>query len=391
MPPEFIDVEIFAGAGGLAIGLYRAGFTDAFFYEVDAHSCETLAHNICSDSPTLSGVVQQFDVTGITNITWRSLNIPVRLLAGGSPCQPFSLGGKHLADQDGRNLFPQLFRAMRQLCPQAVLLENVRGLLRKSFKPYFDYILRQLECPSVKPRRGELWQDHDARIRQHQQSRGYRPEYIVKHKIIDAADFGVPQNRSRVFIVATRNDLPVYEFPNPTHSRSALARAQTSGDYWERHGIPRPDVIPSNGFLPYPDFGRVPWVTVRDALRGMPAPSETEAGSMMNHWRIPGARLYSGHMGSALDMPSKTIKAGVHGVGGGENTIVEDDGSARYYTLRETARIQTFPDEHFFTGARLHVTRQIGNAVPCLLAQALASPLYAILNGRQQVRAVGAL
>ncbi len=111
----------------------------------------------------------------------------------------------------------------------------------------------------------------------------------------------------------------------------------------------------------------------------------------MNHWRIPGARLYNGHMGSALDMPSKTIKAGVHGVGGGENTVIEDDGAARYYTLRETARIQTFPDEHFFTGARLHVTRQIGNAVPCLLAEALALPLYAMLNGRHQVRAVGAL
>lgn len=391
MPPEFIDVEIFAGAGGMAIGLYAAGFRDAFFYEVDTHSCETLSHNICSQTPTLSGVVHQFDVTGLRDFRWRRLRIPVRLLAAGSPCQPFSLGGKHLADQDGRNLFPEILRAMRNLLPHAILLENVRGLLRKSFKPYFDYILRQLECPSVKPRHGELWQHHDARIRRRQRSRGYQPEYIVKWKLIDAADFGVPQNRSRVFIVATRNDLPAYEFPEPTHSRSALARVQASGEYWERHGIPRPDVIPSNGFLPYPDFGRLPWVTVRDVLNGLPEPSENEAGAWMNHWSIPGARLYNGHMGSALDMPSKTIKAGVHGVGGGENTIIEDDGSARYYTLRETARIQTFPDEHFFTGARLHVTRQIGNAVPCMLAEALARPLYAILNGEQRVRAVGAL
>jgi DNA (cytosine-5)-methyltransferase 1 len=315
MSPEFIDVEIFAGAGGLAIGLYGAGFTDAFFYEVDVHSCETLSYNICSDSPTLSGVVHQFDVTGITDFKWRSLDVPVRLLAGGSPCQPFSLGGKHLAEQDGRNLFPEIFRAMRRLHPRAVLLENVRGLLRKSFKPYFDYILRQLECPSIKPRQGELWQDHDARIHQHQQSRRYQPEYIVTSKLIDAADFGVPQNRLRVFIVATRNDLPNYEFPDPTHSRSALARVQTSGEYWERHDIPRPEVIPSNGFLPYPDFGRLPWVTVRDALNGLPEPSMNETGARMNHWLIPGARLYNGHMGSALDMPSKTIKAGVHGVG----------------------------------------------------------------------------
>jgi site-specific DNA-cytosine methylase len=198
MPPEFIDVEIFAGAGGLAIGLYSAGFTDAFFYEIDEHSCETLSHNICSQSPTLSGVVHQFDVTGLRDFRWRRLRLPVRLLAAGSPCQPFSLGGKHLADQDGRNLFPQILRAMRNLNPQVVLLENVRGLLRASFKPYFDYILRQLECPSVKPQHNELWQHHDARIQRRQRSRGYQPEYIVTWKLIDAADLGVPQNRLRV-------------------------------------------------------------------------------------------------------------------------------------------------------------------------------------------------
>ena len=94
-----------------------------------------------------------------------------------------------------------------------------------------------------------------------------------------------------------------------------------------------------------------------------------------NHWMIPGARSYTGHTGSQLDWPSKTLKAGVHGVPGGENTLLCDDGSLRYYTLREMARIQTFPDCHYFTGARSSVTRQIGNAVPCDLAAAIASPL----------------
>jgi len=80
----------------------------------------------------------------------------------------------------------------------------------------------------------------------------------------------------------------------------------------------------------------------------------------MNHWKLQGAKSYPGHSGSTMDWPAKTIKAGVHGVPGGENTIIEDAGTFRYFTLREAARIQTFPDEHLFKGARIHITRQIG-------------------------------
>jgi DNA (cytosine-5)-methyltransferase 1 len=104
----------------------------------------------------------------------------------------------------------------------------------------------------------------------------------------------------------------------------------------------------------------------------------------MNHWLINGARKYAGHAGSILDWPSKTIKAGVHGVPGGENTIVDDSGRFRYYTLREIARLQTFPDAHYFCGARMHITRQIGNAVPCLLAAAVARPLFDLLTKRER-------
>jgi DNA (cytosine-5)-methyltransferase 1 len=96
----------------------------------------------------------------------------------------------------------------------------------------------------------------------------------------------------------------------------------------------------------------------------------------MNHWDITGARSYRGHTASKLDWPSKTIKAGVHGVPGGENTFVDDKGRFRYYTLREAARIQTFPDSHVFCGARADITRQIGNAVPCVLAEVIAKPLH---------------
>jgi DNA (cytosine-5)-methyltransferase 1 len=86
---------------------------------------------------------------------------------------------------------------------------------------------------------------------------------------------------------------------------------------------------------------------------------------------IPGARLYERHTGSELDWPAKTIKAGVHGVAGGENVLVQDDGKYRYFTLREMARLQCFPDDYFFTGPRSRIIGQIGNAVPVELARVL--------------------
>src|SRR6266568_3698294 len=382
-----LDIDLFAGAGGLAVGLRAASFAPTDLYEVDPVACETLRHNNSSADATIEGRVFQEDVT---KINWRRVTEPVRLLAAGTPCQPFSLGGKHLADRDGRNLFPEVLRAVRTLKPQAVLLVNVRGLLRRAFQPYFEYVLRQLECPSVRPRPHELWQHHDERIRSYLCSPAYEPQYRVAWRLRDAADYGVPQTRQRVFIIVTRSDLPPFEFPKPTHSRAALLKSLSTGQYWERHDIPRRDVrINGNGTLSLPlepEDGRQPWRTVRDALAGLPRASAREEGSEMNHWVIPGARRYAGHAGSILDWPSKTIKAGVHGVPGGENTLVEDSGKIRYYTLREIARLQTFPDSHFFRGARMHVTRQIGNAVPCELAAAVARPLCDLLMGTQPTK-----
>jgi DNA (cytosine-5)-methyltransferase 1 len=375
---ELIDIELFAGAGGLAIGLQNAGFSPLHIFERDKHACETLRN-----SKALKCVVHEGDVC---LVDWKPYANRVKLLSAGAPCQPFSLAGKHRAENDGRNLFPEVLRAVRETRPKGVLIENVRGLLRHAFRPYVDYVLRQLECPSIKPKHNELWQNHDERIRKAQASPSYEPEYHVQWRLRDAADYGVPQSRQRVFIVATRAGLPRYEFPSPTHSRAALIREMSTGKYWTKHDIAAKKHL-SN--LPIPVGNGVhlrPWVTIRDILAKMPQPAESEANSTMNHWTIPGARRYAGHAGSALDWPAKTIKAGVHGVPGGENTVVDDKGNFRYLTLRETAKIQTFPDQHFFHGARIHVTRQIGNAVPCLLAEAIARPLFPILNEGRSAR-----
>lgn len=307
-----LDLDLFAGAGGLAIGLEKAGFAPLHLYEKDGFACETLRRNAGSAKPTLAAEIKEGDVR---EVNWESISSPVRLLAAGAPCQPFSLGGRHLAEQDGRNLFPEVFRAIRALRPQAVLLENVRGLVRPSFIPYFEYILRQLRFPSVRPAHDELWQDHDRRLQRHEKANETKPEYIVTWKAVDAADYGVPQNRHRVFIVATSPDIPKFEFPGETHSKDALLRDQMVGRYWERHGRKRP----RNSGEPPEDDGKLPWKTVRDAVARLSTPAASEADSRMNHWEIPGARIYTGHVGSVLDWPAKTIKAGVHGVPGGEN------------------------------------------------------------------------
>jgi DNA (cytosine-5)-methyltransferase 1 len=378
----FVDVELFAGAGGLALGLSMAELPPDHLIELNAQCCKTLRHNAAGSEPFVKGHIHEEDVA---EINWpERISSPVRLLSAGPPCQPFSLAGKHLAESDNRNEFPSTMRAVRALLPAAILFENVHGLSRSSFRPYLHYIFGQLECPHIAPRQGDLWQEHFSRIQKERESSGFTPLYNVTWRLINAADYGVPQVRSRVIILATRAGLPVVEIPSPTHSMAALVREQESGRYWDRHGLPTPGAWkPPKGPPGYardPEAVRLPWLTVRDGLRGLADPPPENDSQEMNHWFIPGARTYSKHDGSSPDWPSKTIKAGVHGVAGGENIMRLPDGSVRYYTLREMARLQGFPDRYYFQGTRSRIIGQIGNAVPCQLARALGEALWPALN-----------
>ena len=360
----------------MTLGLQNAGFHFTHVFEIDPPTCKTLENNRSTKGGSLHGEVCQEDVS---LLNWNEYKAPIRLLAGGAPCQPFSLAGRHLADSDDRNMFPEVLRAVRSLRPNAIMLENVQGLARPSFRPYLDYIFRQLECPSVAPRKEEEWQEHNARIYQHQRARTDRREYHVSWSLLEAADYGVPQNRRRVFVVATRADITgKFHFPLATHKKEALVRIQTNGQYWQSRRLRPAKSIPDRR-APTDFDGAAAfnaWKTVRDAISDLPSPAASESASNNNHWPIPGAKLYPGHSGSRLDWPSKTIKAGVHGVPGGENVVLLDDGTHRYFTLRETARLQGFPDDFVFCGARIHVTRQIGNAVPAGLAEAIGRELF---------------
>lgn len=276
---------------------------------------------------------------------------------------------------------------MRETQPRAILAENVKGLLRPSFKPYYDYILRELAAPFEERVNGEDWRDHDRRLAKALDDRDADPalRYDVKHLLVNAADYGIPQVRWRVFVVAFRQDLGLtgWRIPAPTHSETALWHDQASGRYWNRHGIPpRAGLVPDE--LPEPD-GKPPWRTVRDEIAELPEPREPldaklEHPKWLHHYGWPGAREYDGHTPNDLDRPAKTIKAGVHGVPGGETVLRRDDGSIRYMTVREVARVMTFPDKWRLEGPRGEQMRQLGNAVPVLLGRVMADAVAAALR-----------
>jgi DNA (cytosine-5)-methyltransferase 1 len=345
------------------------------------------------DWPLWEGDVRNFD--------WSSIPEGIDLLAGGPPCQPFSMGGKHKAFGDERDMFPSTVDIVRRLKPKSFIIENVKGLTRSSFANYYQYILLQLEFPEVSRRQHETWMDHLRRLQEEKSSgalHGKGLTYNVVPTLVNAADYGVPQKRERVFIVGFRADLGVeWSFPRPTHSFDALLHSQwVTGEYWEKHGISkakRPDEPErfktrikklGSSFLPLEDN---PWRTVRDALTDIPDPRSTCPHSFRNHNFQDGAKVYKGHTGSPLDLPAKTLKAGDHGVPGGENMMVMSDGSVRYFSVRESARLQTFPDGYIFHGSWTETMRQLGNAVPVALARRISASVAESL-AEVQIRAI---
>jgi site-specific DNA-cytosine methylase len=409
------SVELFGGAGGLTWAMERAGFAHLLVNELDRRACETLRVN--SRWPLVPGDIRTVDFTELSH--------PVDVVAGGVPCQPWSLGGAHRGYDDPRNLWPELFRCVRETRPRAVLAENVRGLMRPSFRPYYDYILRELALPFERRVDGEDWRDHDRRLRK--ALAADRADATERYDVFclpaNAADYGVPQVRHRVFVIAFRRDQHLTDWhpPTPTHSESALTTAQLTGTYWTRHALPHPpgmarippgvarissghvgdpvraggrrlgrqsvDLAPdttSDGAVTNASTAALPWRTLRDAIADLPEPlgDRVEHPDWLHHYGWPGAREYKGHTPNVLDRPAKTVKAGVHGVPGGESVLRRDDGTLRYLTVREVARIMTFPDHWRLAGPRGEQMRQLGNAVPMLLGEVMARAVHDALPAR---------
>lgn len=392
-------VELFAGAGGLAMGVRLAGFSSTALLEWSKPACDTVRLNqsrgypLVADWPTpFEGDVRDFD--------WARAGPcmeDIDLVAGGPPCQPFSMGGKHQAYDDTRDMFPATVKIIRTLRPKAFILENVKGLTRASFANYFQYILLQLEFPEVTLRKAETWNLHFERLQREKSSGGLHFSgltYNVLPTLVNAADFGIPQKRERVFMVGFRSDLDVHwNFPGATHSEDALLHDQwVTGKYWERHKLAQKNrPVPVGALASRVERLRASlfepqaraWRTVRDALIGLPDVTSSATAAVADHKYQPGAKIYPGHTGSPLDQPAKTIKAGDHGVPGGENMMVLPNGSVRYFSVRETARLQTFPDGYVFNTTWTESMRQLGNAVPVMLARVVASSVATRLLAAQ--------
>ncbi|MFI6214684.1 DNA cytosine methyltransferase [Nocardia brasiliensis] len=439
------SVELFAGGGGLAMAVHNVGFRPLLFNEFNERACQTLeasarttlasdgVHRIDDPRPTppepgssvplYAGDVQELDMRGLVG--------KVDVLAGGPPCQPFSAGGVARGDEDKRNMFPAMFEAIRQMRPKAVICENVRGLLRPSFEGYFGYIQNELRLPFLLREPKDLpWTDHNANLEAELRRTPDDTENPDHYKLVtvpvNAAEYGVPQMRNRVVLIAFRADVRVdveaFEkyVKTKQFSEDALYRSMRDGDYWDRHkNVPahvRQNVLDR---LPkvIKDDDLKPFRTLRDAIAGygtdagwdydgeqteekLPAlpPIESPAdlkslvskpdfGALLGitgHIGWPGARIYKGHTPNELDRPAKTVKAGVHGVPGGESVMLLDSGEHRYMTVRETARVMTFPDKWVGSGPRGEQMRQLGNAVPVVLGEFFAKAVANALDAAER-------
>jgi DNA (cytosine-5)-methyltransferase 1 len=348
--------------------------------EWDADAVATVHHN---KTRGVAHVAKwPIEQTDVRSIKWTDLREPLTIVSGGPPCQPFGIGGKKQGHLDARDMWPEAIRAVREARPRAFLFENVRNLAGPKFQEYLQWIIHHLRDPADQMRPGEGFFDHLARLRA-----SSRPDsYEVIWQVVNAADFGAPQIRFRVLIfgLAIGEGGPLSPMV-PTHSRDRLLWDQyVTGEYWDKHKLRR-----RHEPLLAHDVARVralkedrqapcglPWVTVRDALSGLGEPN-----GKANHVLQPGARVYKGHTGSPLDLPAKALKAGDHGVPGGENMMVRDDGSVRYFTTREAARLVGLPDDYIFPRSWTENMRQLGNAVPAQLGEAAARWLVSTISG----------
>ncbi len=310
---ELSCLEICAGAGGQALGLEMAGFSHTAAVEIEPEACETLRLNRPSWT-TIEG-----DVRTICGRDYRGVD----LLAGGVPCPPFSMAGHQLGSNDDRDLFPEALRLVREAKPAAVMLENVRGLAGRRFSAYREAIILQLEAL------------------------GYRAEW----RLLQAADFAVPQLRPRFILIAMRpRALRRFEWPTGGSERTTVGEALK-------------DLMADQG---WPGADR--WAAGANRI----APT-----------LVGGSRKHGGPDLGPTRARNEWLNLGVDGRGIADAVPSADDpiDFIPRLTLRMAARIQGFPDSWQFAGRKTATYRQIGNAFPPPVAHALGTAVADALCG----------
>lgn len=331
----FSSIELFAGAGGLALGLEMAGFSAVMLNELDKDACATLKHN----RPHWN--VQQGDVAQVDFSSYRGVD----LVAGGFPCQAFSYAGKKLGMDDIRGtLFYEFARCVRETQPKVFLAENVRGLLTHDEGRTLESILSVFS---------ELGYD------------------IISPKLMRAIHYMVPQKRERLFIVGLRKDLRAIEhwkWPIP------YKRVLTMRDALKQSILYSDDCPPSPGQA-YPKRKKEILELVPQGGYWRDLPDDIQREYMQTSYFQGGGKTGIARRLS-WDEPSLTLTCAP----AQKQTERCHPDETRPLAVREYARIQTFPDEWHFCGALCAQYKQIGNAVPVNLSFAMGRALIRLLN-----------
>lgn len=302
-------ISLFSGAGGLDLGLVKAGHRIVWANDIDENAVETYRKN-------LGGDIVCADIRGV-----KMWDIPdgADVVVGGFPCQGFSQANLLRDVDDDRNILYRFFRkVVSAKKPKFFIAENVKGILSLGGGSAIKRILADFK----------------------------RAGYLLDVHLVNMADYGVPQHRQRVIIVGQRKDLGEamrFRFPLPTHAKDG-------------------------------DGGLCPWRSIRDELRRFPDPDRPN--KLPNHvysaYKLS-YRNFTGHRPTDPDKPCPTILA--RGNGGGGVCAIPHYNGRRRLTIRESAAIQTFPDDFEFAGAMNSCYRQIGNAVPVRFAEFLGLEL----------------
>ena len=298
-------VSLFSGAGGLDLGFKEAGFQIVWANDFDKDAVETYKANVGKEC--ICGDISQIDSSDIPDCD---------IIVGGFPCQGFSVANTKRNVLDERNkLYLQYIRILKDKKPKFFVAENVKGILSLGHGAVIKAIINDFS----------------------------EAGYNVICKMLNAADYGVPQTRQRVIIVGVRKDLNVkFEFPLPTYSKDG------------KDGLPK-------------------WITVAEALKDIPDPDGPDADKVPNNEYSKYKMLFNGYLGKRPinpDKPAPTVTA--RGDRKGGVVVLPHPNGKRRMTVRELATVQSFPLNFSFIGNRTDCYRQIGNAVPVLLAKAVA-------------------
>lgn len=333
---KYTSIELFAGAGGLAIGLEKAGFKHVLLNEFDHNACETLRTN----KPAWN--IEEGD---IHNVDFSQYNGKVDLLSGGFPCQAFSYAGKGEGFADARGtLFFELMRAAEEINPRVILCENVKGLTSHDDGRTFKVIKETIE------------------------KKGYT---LFEPKVLRACRYMVPQKRERIILIAVRNDLASraqFTYPSPYNRVLNLRDAFYKGVLYKTD-------VPESPGAKYPEKKRKVLELVPPGGDWRDLPADIAEQYMGGSYHLDGGKTGMARRLS-LDEPSLTLTCAP----AQKQTERCHPVETRPLSIREYARIQTFPDEWNFCGDLTSQYKQIGNAVPVNMAAAVGRSIVRMLN-----------